>query len=193
MSSHHPLQHKLGVIRTLVHRAQSIITEEEDKVQELGNIRSALGHCGYRRSHFAVAKPIKDSVHGQKGGSPNKGHIMIPYVHGVSEGLTKRGVQVHFNPRNTLCELLVAPKDKIKKEDQCGVIYKLSCVDCHATYVRETGRSLGARMSGHRGEGSPIAEHGGRGRGVPSGWARIVDGTLPGSLGGREAACIGIH
>ena len=48
ISSHHPLQHKLGVIRTLVYREDFGITEEEDKVQELNNIRSAFEHCRYR-------------------------------------------------------------------------------------------------------------------------------------------------
>ena len=31
-TQHHPLQHKLGIIRTLMHRAETFVTEEEDKV-----------------------------------------------------------------------------------------------------------------------------------------------------------------
>ena len=89
--------------------------------------------------------------------------------------LTKRGVQVHFRPRNTLRELLVAPKNKIKKEDQCGIVYKLSCVDCPATYEDKTKRSLGTRVSEHRREGSPIAEHRDRGHNIPSDHVQIID------------------
>ena len=49
------LQHKLGVIRTLMHRAETLVTDEEDKLLEIEKIGKALGVCGYKRSHFAVA------------------------------------------------------------------------------------------------------------------------------------------
>ena len=47
MDSHHPLHHKLGVIRTLTHRAKTLITKPEDKAEELERIRSVLGVCGW--------------------------------------------------------------------------------------------------------------------------------------------------
>ncbi len=46
-NSHHPLQHKLGVIKTLTHRAQTVVTTEEDKNREMSHIKKALGTCGY--------------------------------------------------------------------------------------------------------------------------------------------------
>ena len=45
--SHHLLQHKLAVIRTLLERSDSIVTEEEDRKQEEEHIRTALHTCGY--------------------------------------------------------------------------------------------------------------------------------------------------
>ena len=45
--SHHPLQHTLAVIRTLLERSDSIVTEEEDRKQEEEHIRTALHTCGY--------------------------------------------------------------------------------------------------------------------------------------------------
>ena len=152
MDSHHPQQHKLGVIRPLVYK--TLITDTENKVTELDNIKSALGVCGYNseKSHFAVALQKKTSQRSNQTqpSHPSKGRVTIPYVRGVSEGLrrilVKRGIQVHFKPRNKLRELLVALKDKVAKDDQCGVVYKVSCNDCEASYVGETGRSLGTRM-----------------------------------------------
>ncbi|CAH3017961.1 unnamed protein product, partial [Porites evermanni] len=44
--SHHPLQHTLAVIRTLLERSDSIVTEE-DRKQEEEHIRTALHTCGY--------------------------------------------------------------------------------------------------------------------------------------------------
>ena len=59
MDSRHPLQHKLGVIRTLEHRAKTLVTDPEDKVTELQTIKRVLGFCGYKRSHFAIANANK--------------------------------------------------------------------------------------------------------------------------------------
>ena len=55
--SHHPLQHKLAVIRTLLERSDSIVTEEEDRKQEEEHIRTALHTCGY--SDWAIKKVKK--------------------------------------------------------------------------------------------------------------------------------------
>jgi hypothetical protein len=45
--SHHPLHQKLGVIRTLYDRKNSIVTEEGDKVVEEKKVEQALQVCGY--------------------------------------------------------------------------------------------------------------------------------------------------
>ena len=46
-SSHQPLQHKLGVVRTLVIRCSRIVTEAEDQKEEEQHIQGALRRCGY--------------------------------------------------------------------------------------------------------------------------------------------------
>ena len=48
-SSHHPLQHKMGVICTLTHRANTIITEQEEELKEISHIEKALQVCGYQK------------------------------------------------------------------------------------------------------------------------------------------------
>ena len=54
--SHHPLQHKLAVIRTLLERSDSIVTEE-DRKQEEDHVRTALHTCGY--PDWAINTPIE--------------------------------------------------------------------------------------------------------------------------------------
>ena len=46
-TSHHPLQHKLSVIRTLMDRRDKVVTEPQDKEQEEHKIKEALKLCGY--------------------------------------------------------------------------------------------------------------------------------------------------
>ena len=45
--SHHPLIHKLGVIRTLEHRANVVISETAEREKEKAHIKSSLRKCGY--------------------------------------------------------------------------------------------------------------------------------------------------
>ena len=180
MDSHHPLQHKLGVIRTLEHRANTIVSNQEDKIAELQTIRTVLGYCGYKRSHFAIANSSKPHARNNDCSSSNKGSVTVPYARGVSEGLrrvlVKRGIQVHFKPRNTLRELLVSPKDKIKKEERCHTVYEHSCRTCNASYIGETKRPLGVRSTEHKREPSPVAIHKrDTGHDIPTDQPRILD------------------
>ena len=57
-SSHHPLHRKLGVIRTLLDRNDSIVAEEEDRKLEEDHIRKALSVCGY--PEWTINKVKKD-------------------------------------------------------------------------------------------------------------------------------------
>jgi hypothetical protein len=111
-SSNHPLEHKRGVVRTLFHRAESIVSKEEDKVTEKEHIRSALRLNGYpdwitkdvATPAQAILEEEVDATLGAEGvgtvaGDPQPGDpppaepnpqkrrrpIVIPYVKGFSE------------------------------------------------------------------------------------------------------------
>ena len=90
---HHPLQHKLAVIRSLLERSDSIITEEGDHKQDKARIRTALHTCGYpdwaikrvkeqmnRKKAIRKDKPKKD-----KAQEKSRGVVTVPYVHSFTE------------------------------------------------------------------------------------------------------------
>ena len=91
------------------------------------------------------------------------GSITIPYVQGVSEGLSriirKAGVTVHIKPTNTIRSMLVAPKDKPDKGDRSCVVYGLQCKTCPSHYVGETERPLKKRLAEHKRELPPFGAH----------------------------------
>ena len=70
--SHHPVAHKLSVIRTLVHRADMAVTNTQEREKEVKHIRTALGRCGYRKWAFDLAKGKKTQ---SKHPSKNQGVI----------------------------------------------------------------------------------------------------------------------
>ena len=50
-------------------------------------------------------------------------------------------IRVAYKPITTLRHLLINVKDKDEPSDRQGVVYKIKCADCQATYIGETGRN----------------------------------------------------
>ena len=78
--SHHPLQHKLGVVRTLLDRMDKIVSEDEDKLQEEVTIKKALSMCGYPKWTFDKVK--KKDGEQTTDSSKTKGHYAKKQGHG---------------------------------------------------------------------------------------------------------------
>ena len=104
--------------------------------------------------------------HMTEGHTPNKHLVCIPYISGLSEQLQRvfkfHGIPSYHKPFNTIRSLFVSPKDKSKKEKQCGVIYTVTCSECDQEYIAETTRMLGTRFQEHtdgKHPNSTIAEH----------------------------------
>jgi len=162
-NSNHPLEHKRGVVRTLLHRADTVVSDNIDKQSE--NIKEVMSWNDYPNWVFDNANSpgsssdkINDTVETVNTPNPTvrprQIPIVIPYVKGTSEQLHRvmkaYNVPVYFNPTNTLRQLLVRPKDPISKERVVGPVYHIKCESCNANYVGETERSLKARFMEHR-------------------------------------------
>ena len=181
--SHHPLQHKLSVVRTLMHRADTCITEEEDRVSEYNHIKKSLKICGYDNWVFTTARPtarkrrdrnIEDRLH--------LGSIVIPYVRGTSEALrrifTKSGISVYFKPANILRSMLVSPKDKVPYGKCCGTVYQFHCRNCDSGYVGKTALVLDTRVAEDRRPStinSPVGDHQKAGHNIDWKGVQILD------------------
>ena len=125
-ASHHPLNHKLAVVRTLLERCYSIVTEEEDQRKEEDHVKKALNTCGY--PDWTVNK-VKNSIRRKRAegkdqkkkkkdpGNRQKGTVVVPYVKGLSEAyariLKSHGIATANRPLRTIRNFLVQPKDKV--------------------------------------------------------------------------------
>ena len=165
--SNHHLDHKRSVVRTLLNRAENVITLEADKVKEREHIHKVLSCNGYKPWMLTLPKkktPQKDPPSGQQETRPSVG---LPYVKGLSEKLARmfkqQGINAYHKPQNTLRSLLVHPKDKDPMEQKCNTIYQLTCSGCKAQYIGESGRTLEIRRKEHmdlkKRPPSAVAEH----------------------------------
>ena len=157
--SNHPLNHKLGVVRTLMDRCESIVSTPEDKAAEQDHIRKALEMNGYPKWAFKRVEQQRSkpkSKDTNKSQQKSKGTVSIPYVPRTSEAcarvMKKYGINTVMKPTNTLRQALVKPKDKRPLTDSTGVVYSIPCHQCPKTYIGETGRKLGVRIEEHREE-----------------------------------------
>ena len=64
--------------------------------------------------------------------------------------LSLLGIETTFRPQNTLRKILSRPKDTIPTTNKSGVVYQISCQDCEASYIGQTGRNLSQRITEHR-------------------------------------------
>ena len=90
--SHHPLQHKYGVVRTLMHRAETLVTTSEDKEEEKKKVKSALAANGYGSWIIQDATKQMGKNRAPRTHQTNRRHkssVTMPYVQGVSEALRR--------------------------------------------------------------------------------------------------------
>ena len=189
-SSHHPLAHKIAVVKTLHGRAEAISSSVVHKDSEIRHVRRALGTNGYPRGVVERYSGTTRAAHEDNQmtrGPP----ITLPYVRGISEAVRRilrpLGVRVTFKPTITLKQLLVKPKDQVPDRERANVVYQVPCANCPATYVGQTGRRLNQRLREHRravesGDcaNSALAEHA-WGCHHPVDWdhVRVLDGHPP--------------
>ena len=143
--SNHPLEHKLGVIQTLFHRAETVITDP--KVVDEGKLhvkKAALSNCGYPQWAFdKISQPKKEKSNANKDSTtPSKGQIILPYVKGVFDALRRNfnsfGIMVSFKPTRTLRQCLVAPvRTKLRR--------RTSLVPCTGFLAKERQLKVFAR------------------------------------------------
>jgi len=147
-NSHHPIEHKLSVVRTSLERSNSIVTDSEDKEKEDTHVEEILRTCRYPEWSTRKVKRQNDLKMVQKKKAKQQhpsikcSLVMIPYVEHISEvvarTMMKYDVHVAMRPWKTLKGTLVHPKDKPEKENITECVYKVPCANCDKIYIVET-------------------------------------------------------
>ena len=164
--SNHHLQHKRSVVRSLVGRAERIVSNEEDRTSEIKYVHNVLRDNGYRNWMLKPFKPRNPRSNTTTTRTLGGRSFPIPYIQGVAEDLHKiykqHGINTYYKPFNTIKQQLVHPKDKTSDEKKCGVVYRVCCDNCDKDYIGETSRAFGIRLKEHSkttGNTTAIGEH----------------------------------
>ena len=130
----------------------SVVTEEGDRKKEEEHIVEALGKCGYPKWSFQKMKKQmetkkdqkKEIISKNKGKDNSKGLVILPYVKGLTEGISRvlntHCIATAIKPKQTIRNLLIHPKDKQDKIEKSEIVYKIPCKTCENVYIGETGR-----------------------------------------------------
>ena len=164
--SHHPSHIKRGLIMCLQHRIDSIISREEYQKSETDGLRRVLRKNGYPTQFV-----LKSSCRRLKNSEKQKpaATVVIPYTQGLSESIRRvcqeYNIRIVFGAGKSLRTILTKAKDRLPKEQQSNVIYKIPC-SCAKVYIEEMARRMESRMREHRSacrkchlEKSAVAEH----------------------------------
>ena len=107
-----------------------MVTEEEDRRQEVEHITSALKNAVIQpgvseKQKRTLRKPVR------KKELKSRGMVTIPYVTGLSEAFSRilktYRICTAVRPHTTLRNLLVHPRDRISDEEKPEVVYKIPC------------------------------------------------------------------
>ena len=113
--------------------------------------------------------------------------VVLPFVNTISSRLKRafhnKDIDIAFKSSNTLRSRLVHAKDKVPRQIRSGIVYKITCADCHDCYIGETSRTLNERLKEHKRalrlnnpSQSAIAEHShNTGHNIKWDEARIID------------------
>ena len=102
--SHHPIAHKIAVIRTLNHQAKNLPSTPTAIAEEEQRVAQALKKNGYPRK--VIEQQTHHSSPPSQDTTPPNAYVTIQYVKNTSESIRRilapLGIRTSFQPINTL-------------------------------------------------------------------------------------------
>lgn len=165
-NSEHPFEHKKGVIFNLVDRS-ILLSHPEFHKENVEKGKHLLLNNGYpiniinkfADDRVLYCKNKMDNSHIEMSDSNSKKqnpkfYLKLPYVHKFYRNISRKlnGFDIKVVPKikYALNRVIKKGKDKVNKNDQVNVVYKVNCNDCDASYVGESKRGVGVRVSEHK-------------------------------------------
>ena len=164
--SGHCASHKWGVVKCMTHRALTHCSSETLLEEELTKLRKMFQNAGYPRKgvnrniiqtkqRFYSGLTWEEGL--KEGGEvPNQeiNRWGITYHPNIFEEIKRKfkklNIDVVAANYNALRKKLVHVKDVTPLQEQKGVVYRLNCGSCDASYVGQTGQKITSRLYRHK-------------------------------------------
>ncbi|UYV66691.1 hypothetical protein LAZ67_4002587 [Cordylochernes scorpioides] len=153
-SSNSPIAFKINTVRTLTKRIFTHCSLPIFKTIERSRIHSLLTTAGYPMD-FIEKHTFDPCVH--RTTTIHRATCWLPFspaAVSISRVLRPYGIKVLYNSPPNLATIL---RHHITKSDKptlpinsTGAVYSVQCLNCPTSYVGETGRTTGIRISEHR-------------------------------------------
>lgn len=153
-NSKHNMAQKINIINNLKHRALKLSNNEFHE-QNIIKIKSILEKNNYPAKFINEILNRKEPEHHRpQEEEENKKYFKVTYVENLGEQIknifTKLNINIAFKSDNTIKKFFTKTKSATPIELLSNIIYKISCKDCPATYIGQTGRYLKDRISEHK-------------------------------------------
>ena len=161
--SNHPISQKKAMVYNLVDRA-ILLSSPKFHQDNISTVKKIL-LANFYPSTF-VQKYIDLRIKKHSSNSPPKEKTKIPTIYITlpfynnsmkkfdklinESDFKKKEVKVVFKTTNKLNNIIKKGKDKLKREDQHNVIYKINCKNCDKCYIGQTYRRLQKRVNEHK-------------------------------------------
>ena len=154
--SNHHMSHKLSVPKTLLKRADTLITKEEDIQKEEETVKQALKLCGYpewsiKRKKVRIEEPKKEGEEEE-----NRNRILLPYIKNLSEKIAREfrkhnpNTDVIYMPSAKIKDIVcINGQDRVPNADKAEVVYLDECEKHDENYVGQTKKPNKERSYEH--------------------------------------------
>ena len=136
------------------------ICQDDNRKEELLHIQDTFPKNGYPKhvitNNLRKKPKPQETTHDadEVDGATKRPSLFLSYVQGLSEKILiaylKLKVRTIFKSSGTLRSVLTKVRTKIPELKMKGVVYKVPCQECEASYIGETGRSLQKRITEHK-------------------------------------------
>lgn len=139
--SNHHLQHKRAVVNTLMLRAQTLVTENEDRTRETQHVKQALKMNNYPEWMLTIPHPKSTTEDTEEPQNEKKIYASTPYIKGISERLQRafksHDVTLIHKPVNSLRSQLYVSRTQLS--------ISRNAILCTRSIVRSVTRSTLAK------------------------------------------------
>ncbi|XP_071576680.1 uncharacterized protein [Temnothorax nylanderi] len=159
--SNHPIQYKINTITSLIDRA-ILLSDNRFHAANINIVKEILLNNSFPieiidkriNARLKTLKNTVERVDATRNEFDARHCITVPYVKGVSEDIRRIFDTVHLDTIYTIPKklegIIKSGKDKLDKDNETELVYKMDCSDCDAIYIGQTKRHLITRVKEHQ-------------------------------------------